>query len=140
MSDFTDKISVVIVTPAGTQDKYNVMHLRAPGVEGDFGVLSGHLPFMTILRVGAIYLDSDRGRQVWATSGGFVEVLGDRITILAETAEMSDRIDLDRAESSRERALGRLSERTADLDVERARVALARSLNRIKVAHEVRDG
>lgn len=140
MSDLADSISVVIVTPAGTRDEYNVTHLRAPGVEGDFGVLPGHLPFMTILRVGAFYLDSDQGRQVWATSGGFVEVLGDRITILAETAEMSDRIDLDRAESARERALGRLSEGTADLDIARARLALARSLNRIKVAHEVQDG
>ena len=140
MSDFADRISVVIVTPAGTQDEYNVTHLRAPGIEGDFGVLSGHLPFMTILRVGAFYLDSDQGRQVWATSGGFVEVLTDRITILAETAERSDRIDLNRAESARERALGRLSERIADLDVERARLALTRSLNRIKVAHEVSGG
>ncbi len=140
MSDFADRISVVIVTPAGTQDEYDVTHLRAPGVEGDFGVLSGHLPFMTILRVGAVVLDSDQGRQVWATSGGFVEVLGNQITILAETAERSDRIDLERAESARERALGRLSGRTSDLDIERARLALARSLNRIKIAHGVSGG
>ncbi len=140
MSDTTDKILVTIVTPAGTQDEYNVKHIRAPGVEGDFGVLPGHLPFMTILRVGAVWLDSDQGRQVWATSGGYVEVLGDRVTILAETAERSDRIDLDRAEAARERALGRLSERTADFDIERVRLALARSLNRIKVVRDLSSG
>ncbi len=137
MSETGSTFTVTIVTPSGKQEEYNVRHLRAPGSEGDFGVLIGHLPFMTGLRVGAIRLDTDKGQIVWATAGGYVEVLSDRVTILAENAERSDKIDLERAKAARERALGRLSERRSDLDVERARLALARAFNRMKIATKI---
>ena len=110
MGETSDNFSVVIVTPTGTKVEYNVRHLQAPGSEGDFGVLRGHLPFMTGLRIGTLRLDTEQGQQIWATSGGYAEVLSDQVTILAETAENSSEIDLDRANAAKERALGRLGD------------------------------
>ncbi len=133
MADRTKSFTVTVVTPFGTQEEFNVTHLRAPGSEGDFGVLPGHLPFMTMLRIGRLTLDTTDGLVNWATSGGYAEVLGDKVTILAETAERSDRIDPERAKESQRRALERLSEKAGDVDIERARIALARALNRIAV-------
>jgi len=140
LAEIQDTILVTIVTPAGTRDEYNVKHIRAPGSEGDFGVLPGHLPLMTSLRIGAIYLDTVQGQQVWSTSGGYVEVLGNCVTILAETAEKVDKIELERAEAARDRALGRISEKATDLDIARARLALNRAINRIKTVKESRKG
>jgi len=140
LAETLPQFTVTIVTPSGTHEEYNVRHLRAPGSEGDFGVLPGHIPFMTTLRIGTIRLDTDREQYTWATSGGYAEVLGDRVILLAETAELADRIDTERAEAARQRALGRLAERTPDVDIERARIALYRALNRLKVASEARLG
>lgn len=138
MSEATQELGgvfpVTIVTPSGTRVEYNVRHLRAPGVEGDFGVLRGHIPFMTALRPGALVLDGDQGRQVWAVSGGYAEVLSDQVTILAEAAERFDQIDVERARAAAERARKRLQSPGPDIDLNRARAALNRALNRIKVA------
>ena len=136
MVETSDNISVTIVTPSGTQVEFDVQHLRAPGSEGEFGVLHGHLPLMTALKIGTLRLDTEKGQQVWATSGGYIEVLGSQVIILAETAEKSDKIDLERAEVAKERALGRLSDRSTDIDIKRATLALARAINRIKVSAE----
>ena len=124
---------MTIVTPFGTQAEYDVTQMRAPGTEGSFGVLPGHLPFMTTLKVGAIILDTVKGQVNWATSGGYAEVLEDSVSILAETAERADKIDLERAAEAEKRARERLSEHSQDLDTERARIALARALNRKKI-------
>ncbi len=141
MADERDYIKVIIVTPFGTQAEIDVSQMRAPGSEGDFGVLPGHLPFLTSLRIGSIILDTDKGKRVWATSGGYVEVLGDHVTILAETAERAEKIDVERAERAKERALQRISEVSPDIDFERSRISLARAINRIKVASSTRlDG
>ena len=88
------------------------------------------------LGIGALRFREDGGgeRQA-AVSGGFAEVLRDRMTVLAETAELSDTIDADRAASARDRAADRLkSRRNPEIDVERAEVALQRAVNRLKVA------
>lgn len=136
MVETSGNISVTIVTPSGTQVEFDVQHLRAPGSEGEFGVLHGHLPFMTALKIGKLRLDTEEGQQIWATSGGYIEVLGNQVIILAETAEKSDQIDLERAEAAKERALGRLSDKSSDLDIKRATLALARAFNRIKISAE----
>jgi len=130
------KFFVTLVTPSGTKEEYSVRHLKAPGTDGDFGVLAGHIPFMTVLRAGALSLDIDEGRKTWAISGGYAEVLGDRVAILAETAERADAIDLDRAQASRRRAMERLGNPSPETDIDRARAALARALNRIHTASE----
>ncbi len=127
---------VTIVTPSGTRAEYNVRHVRVPGIEGDYGVLKGHIPFMTALRSGALIIDLDKEQKIWAVSGGFSEVHADRVTILAETAEPAESIDLERSESSRKRALKRLAERNMiqNFDATRAHASLARAINRIEVA------
>lgn len=130
-------MSVCIVTPQGRSADFHVKHIRVPGESGDFGVLPGHIPFMTGLRVGAMVLDAEGGKRLWATSGGFIEVLADRVTVLAETAEPADQIDLDRAEASRKRALARLAQaEREEVDTARANAALAKAINRIRIAGE----
>jgi len=139
LADTENSFTVTVVTPFGTQEEYNVTHMRAPGTEGSFGVLPDHLPFMTALQVGSITMDTTEGQVEWATSGGYAEVLGDRVTILAQTAERADKIDLERAKEAEKRALGRLSEPTTDTDIERARIALARALNRVRIGSHSRS-
>lgn len=130
---------MTIVTPFGTRDEFAVKHLRAPGIEGDFGVLPGHTPFMTSLKVGVLVLDTMSEQVYWSISGGFAEVLGDRVTILAETAEKAVDIQLDRAELAKTRAEDRLAHHSPDLDVVRAQAALAKATNRLRVAHRYRS-
>jgi len=128
-------LAITIVTPDGRRAEFQARHFRAPGIEGDFGVLPGHIPFMTALRIGPLVIEGPSGKQIWATSGGFAEVLADRITILAETAERSDQIDVARAEAARKRALDRLAHRSAEeIDLLRANASLTRAINRLRVA------
>ncbi|MDZ7373911.1 MAG: F0F1 ATP synthase subunit epsilon [candidate division KSB1 bacterium] len=123
-----------IVTPQGVVFSDQVEAVRAPGIDGYFGVLPGHTPLMTALRVGEIRVRRKGELIRFATSGGFVEVLPRRMIILAETAEEAAKIDVARALAARERALKRLRQRTPDIDLERARAALARAMNRLRVA------
>jgi len=134
LADPNLNFDIAIVTPDGVREEFNVSHLRAPGSEGDFGVLANHLPFLTSLRIGEIELDTGEGKKIWATSGGFAEVLNDRVTILAETAEPAEQIDIERAEASKLRATERLKEQQLDIDYERNRLSLYRAINRLKVA------
>jgi F-type H+-transporting ATPase subunit epsilon len=91
---------------------------------------------MTALKVGALTLDLDKGQKFWAISGGFAEVLADNVTILAETAEPAESIDLERSEAARKRALQRLAARDEikNFDISRTNASLARAINRIKIA------
>ncbi len=132
------RLLVTIVTPTGTRAEYNVRQLRAPGIEGYFGVLPGHIPFMTALKIGVLILDLDKEQKYWAISGGFAEVLANSVTILAETAESAESIDAERSEMSRLRAIKRLSERNSEqeFDLVRANASLARAINRIHIASE----
>ncbi len=134
MADATKHFDLTIVTPHGVKEEFNIKHLKAPGIEGYFGVLHGHLPFITPLQIGEIELDTDEGKKFWATSGGYSEVLGEQVIILAETAEPAEKIDVERAKAARERALQRLEHPEKDYDFERAQLALERALNRLKIA------
>lgn len=135
MSDTQNSVHVTIVTPFGVKEEYNVLHVRLPGMMGDFGVLYGHVPFLTALRVGKITLNLNNGKEVvWAVAGGFCEVLNNQVNILAENAENAETIDIERAKQAKERALKRLSDQDHDIDTKRARYALARALNRISIA------
>ncbi len=134
MAETAQYFSLTIVTPAGTMVEYEVRHLKAPGSEGDFGILANHLPLVTSLRLGEIEIDTRKGVQHWAVVSGFVEVLANKVTILAENAEPADKIDVERAKAARDRAIARLQSPPPDMDFERCRLALQRSLNRLKVA------
>jgi F-type H+-transporting ATPase subunit epsilon len=124
-----------IVTPEKTVFSGEVESLRAPGFEGEFGVLARHRAMLAALDIGRIQFrqTGNESRQV-ATSGGFAEVQGHEVTILAETAEFEEEIDLARAEAARERARERLSTRRAtDVDEQRAEIALKRAVNRLRL-------
>ena len=123
-----------IVTPQRTVYSGAVESLRAPGSEGGFGVLVGHLPMLASLQVGPVYFVEEGGasRQM-AISGGFAEVQRDRVTLLAETAEFAEEIDVERARAAQDRARSRLDQ-TDEVDTARALASLTRALNRLKVA------
>ncbi len=126
-----------IVTPSGTVYSGSVESLQAPGSLGSFGVLSRHAPMIAGMKTGRLaFTEEGAGEALaMACSGGFVEVLGDRVTVLAEAAEFGDGIDVARAEAARERARRRLA-READVDRVRAEAALVRALTRIRLAGE----
>lgn len=112
-----------------------VTSVHAPGVEGNFQILAGHIPFLTALAVGEIRISEGEGApQLLATSGGVFEVLRTGVTALVETAEWASEIDVQRAETALERAQAYLAANAPDLNVPRAEAARARSQNRIKVA------
>ena len=124
-----------IVTPEKTVFSGEVESLRAPGTEGEFGVLARHRAMLAALGLGRIQFRETGAdvRQV-ATSGGFAEVHVSGVTILAETAEFGEEIDLARAESARDRARERLGRRRdADVDDARAEIALRRAINRLRM-------
>lgn len=128
------KFTLEVVTPDGVVFTREVVSLRAPGGSGQYGVLANHTPMMTSLNIGCIEAKSENSTYYLAISGGFTEVLPHKTIILAETAEIQDDIDTERAKASLERARKRFSEKKPEYDIERAQLSLARALNRLRVA------
>ena len=101
--------------------------------EGQIGVLANHIPLTSVLSPGVCYIHvPDGDPKVCAVHGGFFEILQDSMTILAEVCEWPDEIDLERAEAARKRAEGFLTEKPAGTDIDRAMLALKRSVARIE--------
>ncbi|NUN70524.1 MAG: F0F1 ATP synthase subunit epsilon [Bacteroidetes bacterium] len=124
-----------IVTPARTVYSGEVKSFTAPGVVGNFQVLFNHAPLLSAIGIGEIKVVDAAGTVTrFATGGGFVEVKGNKVILLAESAESDAEINVDRAKRAKDRASERLAKRQSDTDVDRARVALQRSLNRLKIA------
>jgi F-type H+-transporting ATPase subunit epsilon len=106
-----------------------------PGVEGQFGVLPGHIAFLSALDIGEMYYKAGGKTEYLAVSGGFAEVTGEKVTIVAESAEKGREIDIERAKRALERAEKRLAAaKTENIDWTRAEAAMRRSLMRTKVA------
>ena len=125
---------VEIRTPEQLIYEGDVTSIRAPGVAGNFEVLTGHLPFLTALDIGEIRIRESEAPQLMAISGGVFEVLRTGVTALVETAEWASEINVERAENARDRAQSRLTANTPDLNHPQAETALARAQNRLKVA------
>src|SRR5687768_11204949 len=107
----------------------------APGIEGYFGVLPGHAPFLTTLGIGTVTYRIGRDEHHLAIAGGFAEVRNDKVIILADTAERPDEIDRARAEKAKQRAESRLLGRTQDdVDYTRAMAAMLRAQTRLQAA------
>lgn len=129
------KFQLDIVTPARTVYSGDVQSFTAPGVVGSFQVLFNHAPLLSSIGVGEVKVTELNGAKIhFATSGGFVEVKTNKVILLAESAEKSADIDVQRAEKAKARAQERLAQKTKEVDVTRAQAALARSLNRLKIA------
>ncbi len=124
-----------IRTPEKLIYEGEVTSVQAPGVEGNFQILAGHIPFLTALDVGEIRItESSDTPQLMATTGGVFEVLRTGVTALVETAEWASEIDVSRAEQARDRAQAQLAANASDLNRPLTEAALARAKNRIKVA------
>jgi F-type H+-transporting ATPase subunit epsilon len=133
-------IQLVIVTPKRQLLRENVAEVQLPGANGYLGVLPGHAPLMTELGIGELSYPGAPGKEPvhLAILSGFAEVLPDCVTVLAETAEFAQEIDVARAEAARARAEKRLASGDTNIDWDRASVALQRALIRIQVAHKRR--
>ncbi len=124
-----------VITPSKAAYKGKVISVTVPGTLGNFQILSNHAPIMSSLEIGVIKIVEDNNKElIFATSGGTVEVVDNKITILAESFESKDEIDAERAEKAKKRALERLAKRKSEkIDDIRAELALKRALNRLKV-------
>lgn len=112
----------------------------APGIEGELGILPHHAPLLTTLQPGELRIVKEGEEDTFiAVSGGFLEVMSNKVVILADTAERSEEIDVARAEEAVLRAQERLEHRAADVDLERGLAALRKSQFRIKVARRRRE-
>jgi len=128
-----EAIQLVIVTPERQILNETVSEVTLPGAEGYLGVLPGHAPLITELGVGELTYRTKGGESgLLAVIRGFAEVLGDRVSVLAETAEFAEDIDLSRAEAALKRAQERIA-KGGDIDWDRATLALQRAMVRIQV-------
>jgi F-type H+-transporting ATPase subunit epsilon len=135
-----EAIELIVVTPERQLLRETVVEVTVPGPEGALGILPGHAPLMTELGIGELsYRTATSSQPVsLAIVRGFAEVLPDRVTLLAETAERAEEIDLNRAESAKARAEKRLASSDPNIDWDRATVALERAIIRIHVARKHR--
>lgn len=133
-----DHLTLEIVTPDHAVVSEAVDEVQVPGAEGSFGVLPGHTPLLATLQVGELWYRKGDETSYVAVSFGFAEVLPDRVTILAQIAESSDTIDVTRAEAAEQRARDLLNKPMAEVDFERARIAMLKSFIRLQVASKTR--
>jgi len=124
-----------IVTPERLVFSEQVDRLKATGIDGELGILAGHIPMVTPLKVAPLAFQAGKQRTTYAIQGGFLEVRADKVVVLADSAEKASDIDVDRARAAKERAERRLNNRSQDhTDFRRAELALQRAMNRIKVS------
>jgi len=132
-----NKLKLEIVTPYGLILSNDVDEVTAAGSEGEFGVLPGHAPFLTTLKIGMlIFKKGNEVRYIFVNSG-FAEVGPDKVTILADSAEKAKDIDVERAKEAMKRAEERLK-KMEEIDFARAESALERATMRINVAGRTR--
>ena len=132
------KLTLEIVTPERSLASEQVDEVQLPGSEGYFGVLPGHTPLLATLQVGELWYRIGQEKQYLAVAFGFAEVLPDRVTVLAQIAERPEDIDVPRAEAARKRAEDRIAKPQTEMDFERARIAMMKSLIRLQVAARAR--
>jgi F-type H+-transporting ATPase subunit epsilon len=130
----TDSLQLEIVTPDRLVVKDYAVEVQIPGKQGYLGVMPGHAPLITELDVGEIIYRNHGESEHLAVAWGFAEVLPEKVTILAETAERPGEIDVARAEEAKRRAEDRLKSGDTEIDVTRALNALRRAEVRLQVA------
>lgn len=128
-----NKLRLQIVTPYGLVLSEDVDDVVCAGSEGEFGVLPGHAPFLTTLKVGMLTCRKDNEARYFFVNSGYAEVGPDKVTVLADSSENSEEIDVERAKAAMKRAEERLRE-AEKIDFVRATAALERATVRIQVA------
>ena len=133
MADESRTFRLEIITPDRVFYEGDASMVEFNTVEGEMGVYKHHIPLTTVLAPGVVKITQDGGKKNAAVHAGFVQILGDKVTFLAEVAEWPDEIDMPRAEAAKTRAEERLRNHSADVDLARAELALKRALVRINV-------
>ena len=130
------ELKVEIVTPSKTAFEGNVKSITIPGTKGNFQVLFNHAPLMSSFEIGFIKIEDEAESSFnFATSGGTVEVVNNKVIVLAESFESKEEVDIQRAEEARDRAQKRIKKESGEenIDLARAEFALKRAINRIKL-------
>ena len=130
------ELTVEIVTPDGIAFSGEITSCTAPGENGQFQILNDHAPFLANLQIGELKVQMKDGEKVLSTGGGFLEVKDNIISIIVESAEFADNIDVSRAKEAEKRARERL-EQKGGIDLARAELALLRALSRLKVTSKL---
>ena len=138
MAGLPTKLQLQIVSADRSLVNETVDEVEIPAADGYFGVLPGHTPLLAVLGAGELWYRQGQEKTYLAISFGFAEVQPDRVTILAMVAERAEEIDTARAQASLQRAEERLARTTIDMDAERARIALRKSLIRLQVSSRAR--
>lgn len=131
-------IKVSVVTPGGPVLEEEVEMVSTKAKTGELGILAGHIPMVAPLDIGSVRLKTGNNTEWVAVSGGFMEVNGEEVTILAQSAERAEDIDTARAKQAKARAERRLQDRQVEIDAHRAELALKRALNRLDIAEQKR--
>ena len=131
-------LTLEIVTPERPLIREQVDEVIVPAAQGYLGVWPGHTALLVRLDIGQLSYRKGHETFYLLVAFGFAEILPDRVTILAQTAEKAEEIDLKRAETARDRAQERLARPTMEMDFERARIAMMKALVRLQVASKAR--
>ena len=131
-----DKLTLEIVSPYGSVLTEEVDEVVAAGSEGEFGILPGHVSFVTTLNIGMLKYRKDGSDKYVFINSGYTEVTSDKMMVLADSAEKSEDIDVERAKAAMKRAEERLK-KEAEYDFARAEAALDRALMRVQVSEKV---
>lgn len=134
------ELELEITTPSKRAYKGLVKSVTLPGTMGSFQALYNHAPLLSSLEVGKIKIVEENGAEKYfAISGGAVEILNNKVLVLADTFESPQEIDLERAKKSLERGKERVASHSKDIDVDRAKASIARALNRINIYEKYTD-
>lgn len=133
MADTNKLFKVEIITPERIFYSGDAQMIEFTTTEGDIGVYKNHIPLTAVLAPGIVTITESDGAKKAAVHSGFVEILGEKVTLLAEIAEWPEEIDKNRAEEAKMRAERRLKMKEAGLDVKRAEIALKKALVRIDI-------
>jgi len=135
------RLTLEVITPSGAHPSESVDYVVLPGADGYIGILPSHISLVTALKAGVLSYrpggaDPGSPKTVVAVSGGFAEVSDDVVTVLADTAEYAEHVDVERARAALRRAEERLESGKDDIDAVRARAALERAVTRLRAAGE----
>lgn len=127
---------IEIATPQDHQNFEQVSSCSAPGVQGRFQILFNHATFISLLDIGELTIDMLEQKRHYAISGGFIQVLNNKVLFLLDSIESVEEINMQRAEAALERAEKRIHSKEEDIDIPRAKLAYARALNRLNVVRK----
>lgn len=132
MADKTFNLQIISPTRIFYDDQVDMVEMKTS--EGEIGVLAGHIPLTAILEPGILRIKKTEGNREAALHDGFVQIQKDKVTILAESCEWPDEIDVNRAQEAKARAERRLKSGAREVDMFRAEMALKKALIRIDMA------